>query len=273
MAIKGRFALITGAASGMGLEIAKLFASEGAIVACCDINSCDHVVDIIQSSGGTAKAFTFNARDKFDIQRLAKEVLEWTGNMLDILINNAGVSSVVMLDGDDDTYEATWDFVFDINVRAQQRLSRAILPQLLASEFSGRIVNVASTEGLGATIFNSAYVASKHASVGLTKAMAVELGSRGVTVNCVCPGPVRTGMTKDILENQKELFAKRLVPMRRYGNPAEIAYMHLALVDDRATFTNGCVVNVDGGILANNALLPMRLPWEKKKVPRSSSRL
>ena len=121
---------------------------------------------------------------------------------------------------------------------------------------------LASTEGLGATIFNSPYVASKHASIGLTKAMAVELASQGVTVNCICPGPIRTGMTHGILERHKQLFAKRLVPMRRYGNPEEVAYMHLSLVDDRAIFLNGSIINVDGGILANNALLPFKLPWE-----------
>jgi 3-oxoacyl-[acyl-carrier protein] reductase len=264
MPIKGRYALVTGTSSGMGYEIAKLFASEGAIVACCDINTNKELIQSITSNGGRAKSFTFDASSKTDLITLTKDVLLWTNNKLDILINNAGVSTFSMLDDDDETYEKAWDFCFDINVRAQQRLSRLLLPQLIESQYSGRIVNVASTEGLGATIFNSPYVASKHASVGLTKAMAVELASRNVTVNCICPGPIRTSMTSMIPNKQKELFAKRLVPMRRYGNPKEVAYMHLALVDDRATFTNGTIVNVDGGMLANNALLPYRLPWEKK---------
>jgi 3-oxoacyl-[acyl-carrier protein] reductase len=199
--------------------------------------------------------------------------MNYTNNKLDILINNAGVGSVVKLNDDDATFEEVWDFCFDVNVRSQQRLSMAVLPQLIASEHSGRIVNVASTEGLGATIFNSPYVASKHASIGLTKAMAVELASQGVTVNCICPGPIRTGMTHGILERHKQLFAKRLVPMRRYGNPEEVAYMHLSLVDDRATFLNGSIINVDGGILANNALLPFKLPWESDVNVKNKSKL
>ena len=125
------------------------------------------------------------------------------------------------------------------------------------------IVHVSSIGGLGSSEGRSSYTASKAALIGITHTGALELGPHGVTVNCVCPGPIRTGMTEAIPERQKDLFAKRLVPMRRYGRPEEVAYMTLSLVDDRASYVNGAVINVDGGIIANNALLPMRLPGSK----------
>ena len=265
MGIQGRIALVTGAASGMGRATAKLLAAEGAIVALADVNDSAAVAEDIRRSGGKAQVFRFDATSAASIKQLAAAVVSWSGGKLDILVNNAGVGGLVMLTGEDDAYESSWKFNFDVNVTAQQRLTRAVLPQLIASVGSGRVVNISSTEGLGATIFNSPYAAAKHASIGLTKAMAVELASQGVTVNAICPGPIRTAMTGAIPEHQKELFAKRLVPMRRYGAPEEVAYMTLSLVDDRASFTNGSVVPVDGGILANNALLPMRLPWEPRK--------
>ncbi|MDX1650800.1 MAG: SDR family oxidoreductase, partial [Myxococcota bacterium] len=138
-----------------------------------------------------------------------------------------------------------------VNLTGQVHMIRACLPHL-AREGAGRIVNVASTEGLGATAFGSPYTASKHGVVGLTRSLAVELGSRGVTVNCVCPGPVRTGMTAAIPEEAKRKFARRRVPLRRYGEPEEVAHMTLALVLPSASFVNGAVVVVDGGMLAQN---------------------
>jgi 3-oxoacyl-[acyl-carrier protein] reductase len=116
----------------------------------------------------------------------------------------------------------------------------------------GRIVNIASTEGLGASRFNSPYVAAKHGVIGLTKALAVELGARGVTANAVCPGPIRTGMTEAIPDEAKEKFARRNVPLRRYGDPEEVAHAVLSLALPAASFVNGAVLPVDGGLLAKN---------------------
>lgn len=260
--VGGRFALVTGAASGMGAATAKLLAASGAAVAACDINPVDDVVTAITLAGGKSAGFAFDAGDPESIKALAAAVLRWSGGNLDILVNNAGVSQPTMLDADDATYEAAWAFCFAVNVAAQQRLTRAVLAALLQSS-AGRVINIASTEGMGATLFNSAYVASKHASIGLTKAMAVELGSRGITVNAICPGPIRTGMTEAIAERGKALFATRLVPTRRYGHAEEVAFITLSLADARASFINGVAIPVDGGIMANNALLPMKLPWDR----------
>lgn len=217
----------------------------------------------ILAAGGKAKAFQFDAVNPESIAQLAASVLRWSDGILDILVNNAGVSQPTPLDTDNEDYEEAWEFCFSVNVTAQQRLTRAVLPALITSKH-GRVINIASTEGLGATLFNSPYVASKHASIGLTKAMAVELGSRGITANVICPGPIRTRMTEAIAEKSKRLFATRLVPVRRYGQAEEVAFVTLSLADEKASFINGAVVPVDGGIMANNALLPMKLPWQHK---------
>jgi 3-oxoacyl-[acyl-carrier protein] reductase len=138
-----------------------------------------------------------------------------------------------------------------VNLRAHVDLIRASLDQLTRNG-DGRIVNIASTEGLGASAFNSPYAASKHGVVGLTRALAVELGAAGVTVNCICPGPIHTGMTAVIPDEAKQKFARRRVPARRYGDPEEVAQMTLSLVLPAASYVNGAIVPVDGGLLVQN---------------------
>jgi 3-oxoacyl-[acyl-carrier protein] reductase len=117
---------------------------------------------------------------------------------------------------------------------------------------SGRIVNIASTEALGATPRTAPYTASKHGVVGLTRSLAVELGRRGVTANCVCPGPILTGMTAAIPDDAKQQFARRRVPVGRYGQPEEVAHMVLSLVLPASSFVNGAVIPVDGGMSASS---------------------
>ena len=169
---------------------------------------------------------------------------------LDILINNAGFS----LHGgiEDDEYPDYWDKSIEGLLTAHQRMIRASMPYLRKSEHP-RIVNIASTEGLGANPGNSPYVAAKHGVIGLTRGMAVDLGRDGITVNCICPGPIRTGITARIPEEHKEIFAKRRVPLRRYGHPEEVAHMTLSLVLPAASYLNGAVIPVDGGMTIKNA--------------------
>jgi 3-oxoacyl-[acyl-carrier protein] reductase len=165
-------------------------------------------------------------------------------------VNNAGVSLPQLADGDD--YETAWSTSLAVNLTAHQRLIRAALPYL-TRDSAGRIVNIASTEGLGATAFASPYTVSKHGVIGLTRALAVELGSRGVTVNCVCPGPIHTGMTAIIPDEAKTKFARRRVPLRRYGDPEEVAHGILSLVLPASSYVNGAVLVVDGGLTVQNS--------------------
>jgi 3-oxoacyl-[acyl-carrier protein] reductase len=139
-----------------------------------------------------------------------------------------------------------------VNLASHAHLIRACLDQLLR-DGEGRVVNIASTEGVGATGFISPYTASKHGVIGLTRCLAVELGARGVTVNCVCPGPIHTGMTAAIEDEAKQKFARRRVPLRRYGDPEEVAQMTLSLVLPAASYVNGAVLVVDGGMTVKNS--------------------
>ena len=248
--IAGKVALVTGAASGMGRATAHLFADEGARVAVIDrdADGARRVAQEIVGAGGQATAWELDVSDEARIAATVAEVVDrHTG--LDILINNAGVSARVPVEAEG--YGATWTRTLAINLTAQVNLIRACLPHLLRRP-GGRIVNIASTEGLGATSGISAYTASKHGVIGLTRSLAVELGRRGVTVNCVCPGPIHTGLTAGIPDDAKTRFARRRVPLGRYGEPEEVAHMTLSLVLPAASYVNGAVIVVDGGMLAQN---------------------
>jgi len=251
--IAGKVAIVTGAASGMGRATAHLFASEGAHVAVTDLDQgkCDSVVREIEAAGytGSAKAWALNVSDKERIKTVVAEIAESIGG-IDILVNNAGFA--IPADVAEESYEDSWNPTLEVMLAAHQRMIRAALPHLREAEHP-RIVNVASTEGMGATPGNSPYVAAKHGVIGLTRGLAVDLGREGITVNCICPGPIRTGITDAISEEHKTIYAKRRVPLRRYGIPEEVAQMTLSCVLPSASFLTGAVIPVDGGLTIKNA--------------------
>jgi 3-oxoacyl-[acyl-carrier protein] reductase len=252
--VAGRVALVTGAASGMGRATAHLLADEGAKVAVTDRDGGGAEAvgrEIVEVHGPEAVGvWALDVASPAEIDAVVAAVVAELGP-IDILVNNAGVSMPAPLDGDDDAYDTAWDTTLAVNLTAHQRLVRACLPHLRRNG-DGRVVNIASTEGLGAQRWISPYTASKHGVIGLTRALAVELGATGVTVNCVCPGPIRTGMTAVIPEEAKTIFAKRKVPLRRYGDPEEVAQMILSLVLPASSYVNGVVVPVDGGMTIKN---------------------
>lgn len=251
--IAGRVALITGAASGMGRATAELFADEGARVAVTDLDpvAIDQVVAAIRAAGGTASGHALDVSDPARIRAIVAQVTAELGP-IDILVNNAGIAIGASLEQPDAEYERTWSRALDVMLTAHVRLVRACLPQLVRNG-EGRVVNVASTEGLGATAGTGPYTAAKTGVIGLTRSMAVELGGRGVTVNCICPGPILTGMTANIPEAAREKFARRRVPLRRYGTPEEVAHATLSLVLPAASYLNGVVLPVDGGMTIQNS--------------------
>jgi len=246
--VAGRVVLVTGAASGMGRAITELFAAEGAHVAACDRDAAGvaGVVGEIRAAGGTARAFPLDVTDRAQVDAVVADVVAQLGPV-GVLVNDAGVSVAAPIDADG--YEAAWDLTLAVNLTGYVRMVRACLPHLLAAG-RGRIVNIASTEGLGATPYLSPYTASKHGVVGLTRSLATELGARGITVNCICPGPIDTAMTAPIPDDAKQKFARRRVPLRRYGAPHEVAQMVLNLALPASSFVNGAVVTVDGGLSA-----------------------
>jgi 3-oxoacyl-[acyl-carrier protein] reductase len=252
--VAGRCVIVTGAASGMGRATAHLFADEGARVAVVDLDAerVLAVVDEIRAVHGHDAAIdaVCDVSDHAALKRLVDDVVARLG-AIDVLINNAGVSLVTSAFQDEDTYERNWATTLDVNLTAHSRLIRLCLPHLQAAageRGGGRIVNIASTESIVVTAGLAAYAATKAGVVGVTKSFAVELGRHGITVNCICPGPINTGMTAGIDSSAKEVYAKRRVPLRRYGEPEEVAQMTLSLCLPAASFLNGAVIPVDGGM-------------------------
>ena len=247
--ISGRVAIVTGAASGMGAATAKLFAAEGAKVAVTDLEvaACEAVA---AQCGENARAYALDVSDHKAIKQVVEQVAHDLGG-IDILVNNAGVSSFSPLDGEDD-YDSVWDRALSVMLTAHQRMVRAALPHLRQSD-AARIVNIASTEGLGATPGDTPYVAAKTGVTGLTRGLAVDLGPEGITCNCICPGPIRTAMTDKVPDEHKLIFAKRRTALRRYGDPEEVAHVTLSLVLPAASYITGAVIPVDGGLMARNA--------------------
>lgn len=252
--VEGRVAVVTGAASGMGRATAFLFADEGARVAVLDRDGQGAeavAARIVDAHGpGSAAAWEIDVSDPGAISAVVGRVVDTLGPV-DILVNNAGVALPAIVDGDGGAYEEAWSATLAVNLTAHERMVRACLPHL-KRHGEGRVVNVASTEGVGASRYNSPYVAAKHGVIGLTRALAVELGASGVTFNAVCPGPIRTGMTEAIPEEAKEKFARRKVPLRRYGDPEEVAHATLSLCLPASSYMNGVVFVVDGGMTAKN---------------------
>ena len=250
--VKDRVVLVTGAASGMGRATAHLFADEGAKVAVTDLNAqgVEQVTNEINEAGGDARGWTLDVSDGDAIKRVVGEVAEHF-RRLDYLVNNAGFVAHSEVDSDD--YEGVWKKALDGMLTGQVLLVRAALPHLRKSD-AARVVNIASTEALGATPYGSPYVVAKHGVIGLTRGLAVDLGKEGnITVNCVCPGAVRTGITKDIPEEHKTKFVRRRVPLVRYADPEEVAQMTLNICLPAMGYLNGTVIPVDGGLTIKNA--------------------
>lgn len=258
--IRGRRAIVTGAASGMGRATAHLLAREGADVAVTDLRpeACEAVAAEIDAARaapggegiGRAIPMALNVADADAIRESVPALAEELGG-IDLLVNNAGFAAFADFE-DDDAYEQVWAMSLAAMLSGHQRMIRAALPWLRKSD-AARIVNVASTEAWGATKGNSPYVASKTGVIGLTRALAVDFGREGITVNCICPGPILTGITDDIPDEHKTIFAKRRTALGRYGFPEEVAQITLSLLLPAASYITGVAIPVDGGLTIKNA--------------------
>jgi 3-oxoacyl-[acyl-carrier protein] reductase len=233
--VEGKVVLVTGAASGIGRAVALLFAAQGARVAATDLRR-------DELPGDTTWAL--NVTDVGAVKRVVREVVDRLGPV-DVLVNNAGVRQPIPFGADE--YFRSWDATIAVNLEAPVRMARVCLTYL-ARDGAGRIINIASTEGLGATPYLSPYSTSKHGLVGVTRSLAVELGRTGVTVNCVCPGPIHTAMTAQFSDKDKQTYAQRRVPLRRYGAPEDVAPLVVFLASPAASYINGAIIPVDGGL-------------------------
>ena len=249
--IKQKVTLITGAGSGMGKATAEVFANEGAKVVVTDVNleNAQKVSEKINSDGGESIAMSLDVTNETQKKECISKSIESFGQ-LDHLINNAGIASPININ--DENYEEIWQNTIEVVLTGQTRLIRACLEHLLKSD-AGRVVNISSTEGFGATPMHSPYTAAKHGVIGLTRSLALELGPQGITVNCVCPGPINTNMTAAIDEKDKAIFARRRVGLKRYGEPAEVAHATLSLCLPASSYINGVALPVDGGLSIRRA--------------------
>lgn len=249
--------MITGAGGGIGRAIAGAFAAEGAALVLGDVAGLDAVATEAEAAGARLAAMRADVREAADMEGLARRALDEFGGV-DVLVTCAGVDGAGLFLEQE---PAAWTRVIDVNLNGTYRAIRAALPHMMARG-TGRIITLASVFGkMGGYGFVTAYVASKHGVIGLTRSLAAELGSQGypgITVNAICPGYVRAGMgiraqsTKAGPMAGTEIFEryyKRQVPLRRMIEPEEIGHAAVFLALPQSGGITGQALNVDGGFL------------------------
>jgi 3-oxoacyl-[acyl-carrier protein] reductase len=244
---EARVALVTGASGGIGRAAAVALAGAGRSVACAyhqDNAGAKETVRIIEDTGGTAAAFQADVSQESDVTRLFAEVKSWSASPA-IVVASAGV----LRDGLTVKYPLEeYERVMAVNATGSFLCARAALPAMLRKRW-GRIVLISSAAALRGNAGQVAYSASKAAVVGMTRSLAREYGGRGITVNVVCPGFIETDMTAAVLDRARERF-KEEIPAGRIGSPEDAAAAIRFLASDDATYVNGAVLAVDGGLTA-----------------------
>lgn len=245
MFLKDKVALVTGAAQGIGKAIALGLAGEGARVAVSDINleGVKKTAREIEFLGRQTLTFKTDVSKTKEVNEMVDKILDKFGR-IDILINNAGITADSLLIR---MKEADWDKVIEINLKGAFICLKAVAKPMLKAR-SGKVVNVASVIGLIGNVGQANYAASKAGIIGLTKSSARELAPRGINVNAVAPGFIKTLMTERLSSEVKEEMRKR-IPLDRFGASEDVARVVLFLVSDSASYVTGQVINVDGGMV------------------------
>jgi len=244
MLFEGRVSIVTGASQGIGETIASDLAREGARVVLVDIqkDKLEAVAGRIRESGGTAACHEADVARLEDAIRVVEGVLRDFGR-IDHLVNNAGITRDNLLLR---MKEEEWDAVIGVNLKGCWNFSKAVIKSMVAGRY-GRIVNIASVVGLAGNPGQANYAASKAGVMGFSRALAREVASRGITVNCVAPGYIATAMTDKLPEEIKQAFMAG-IPLKRFGLPNEVAFAVKFLLSEEAAYITGQVINVNGGM-------------------------
>jgi NAD(P)-dependent dehydrogenase (short-subunit alcohol dehydrogenase family) len=245
MRLAGKSAIITGAGGGFGQAMVTRFAKEGAQVLACDLNE-DSVTDLakkLSDIGYDVRAFQIDVMESNRIQLMADNAIKAFGKV-DILVNNAGYSpKKAFLDYEEDD----WDKVIAINLKGEYMCARALCEHMMANK-SGRIINLSSSAWrAGGFAGGTPYTSAKAGVIGLTRSLSKTLGPHGITVNAIAPGPSETPMTKSWLEEWSKTMVEQ-IPLRRVGQPDDIANAALFLASDEASYITGICLDVNGGI-------------------------
>lgn len=243
--LTGKVAVVTGASRGIGRQIARTMAREGAIVIVNYNGSAaraEEVVNEIVEAGGQAEAMQCNISDFAASQEFLANVIS-KYKRIDILVNNAGITrdNLLMKMSEED-----FDAVLNTNLKGAFNCTKHVSRQMLKQK-SGRIINISSVSGVMGNAGQANYCASKAGLIGLTKSVARELGSRGITVNAIAPGFIETEMTEVLSEDVKKAMGDQ-IPLKRFGKTEDIAEMAAFLASDKASYVTGQVISVDGGM-------------------------
>lgn len=245
MQLQEKVAIITGASRGIGAAIAQKFCEEGANVMLCSRSeaSVAAVAEPLAKQGFNAKFVQADVSQKSDVEALVNLTLN-EYSRIDILVNNAGITrdTLLMRMKDED-----WDAVLHSNLTGTMYCARAVLRTMMRQK-SGRIINVSSVIGLMGNAGQANYAASKAGIIGLTKSLAKEIGSRGITVNAIAPGFITTDMTANFSEADLERI-RAMIPLNAFGTPEDVAELSLFLASDASRYITGQAIQVDGGMV------------------------
>lgn len=245
--LAGKVAIVTGAGRGMGRAVAERLAAAGASIVLTDLSThaAEAAADALRNAGGNAIAKGGDVTSASDVTALVERAVSEFG-AVHILVNAAGVlRRTAVIDMDEDE----WDFVIRVNLKGTFLPSRAVLPSMRNAGW-GRIVNFSSTAGkTTSTLGSAAYTASKHAVLGLTRHMAMEEASHGITVNAVCPGLIDTEMVQEEIDDERKASYASSFPISRLGERSEVAELVAFLASDRAAYITGAALDISGGDL------------------------